>query len=69
MSEEKLDILLSRTEKIERGLYGDEDNGVKGLIKDSEDQDERIKKLEKSKWKERGIIGGLIMAWTYLKDF
>ena len=66
--EEKLDILLTRTERIERGLYGDEENGVKGLIHDHKTMDKRVAKIEKRHWYERGIWAGIGAVIAFFKQ-
>lgn len=58
-----------RLKRIEVGIYGDKEAGISGVIGTQKDQEKRLHKLEKTKWKERGIIGALVMAWTYIKEF
>lgn len=43
---------------IKRGVYGDEPNGVKGLITTDQEQHIRIKKLENTKNKVAWFIAG-----------
>lgn len=48
---------------IKRGIYGDPQNKVKGLIETDKDQEARIKSLEddrkKVKWTAAGLVVGL----------
>lgn len=43
---------------IKRGVYGDEANGVKGLIETDREQHQRIKKLEEVKSKAVWVVAG-----------
>lgn len=61
-SDEKLDKILGHVEKLNRGMYGDPDNGVPGLIKDNLDQEERIKSLEQGQKNFKYWIGGFSFA-------
>lgn len=71
--DDKIDKILGHVEKLSRGMYGDPDNGVKGLIKDNQDQEERIKSLEELKKKGVYMIAGVTLTWPiiwhYIKTF
>lgn len=67
--DEKLDKILSKVEKIDRGMYGDPDNGVPGLIKDNQDQEERILALEDSQKKVKYWIAGFSVTVPALIAF
>lgn len=45
---------------IKRGVYGDEPNGVKGLIQTDKEQHTRIKKLENGRNKFLWFGGGVL---------
>lgn len=61
---EEVLIMLKRIEgdvqTIKRGMYGDEQNNVKGLIALDDEKHRRIKKLEESKKKLLWFIGGAL---------
>lgn len=56
---------------IKRGVYGDPDNKVSGLIDTDREQHKRIKSLEESRKKALFFGGGLVAAfeglWHWLK--
>ena len=62
---DKLDEMSVRSERLERGMYGDMENGVRGLIQRQEDDErtstdliERINKIEyNNKLAWRGVSG------------
>lgn len=68
-SDEKLDKILEQVEKINRGVYGDKDNGVKGLIKENQDQEERIKSLEDTRKHAKYWVGGVTVAGSAVVVF
>lgn len=80
---EQLDTLNIRSERVERGMYGDPENNVKGLIQ-RQDEDEantndigvRLEKLEANKRtivKAAGWLGGgsasALALWQMLKQY
>lgn len=79
-SEEKIDCILKLCEKqgkdierINRGLYGDPDNKLPGLIDRQISDEGRIQKLEthndRQKWYLGGIGVALMIAWEVIGDF
>lgn len=66
MSLEEIARTLNRIEDevhtIKRGIYGDEPNHVKGLIKTDAEQEERIVKLEDARKKTLWMIGGGLLV-------
>lgn len=60
--EEKVDKILKHVEKMDRGIYGDLDNGTPGLIKENKNQEDRIVKLEESQKKIKYWIAGFSFA-------
>ena len=84
LSEEQIKVLLNSveetrktTDKIERGVYGDAANGVKGLIEHHRETDVRIGNIERwvtaSKMKVAYVSGfvaaimiGIRMFWEWL---
>jgi hypothetical protein len=50
---------------IKRGVYGDPENKVKGLIERQDSDEERIGKIEKRQWK----IGVLMAGGVAMVDF
>ena len=67
----RFDKLDSAIEEIRRGLYGDKQNGVKGLIDNRDEDHRRILKLEDTKkkmlWTGGGIIIAVELLWHSLK--
>lgn len=62
----------SELHTVKRGVYGDEPNGVKGLIKTDIEQHQRIKKLEERDKKYVYIGTGIVVcaeALHWLLDF
>jgi|GEM_PF-3632102 len=59
--------------KIDRGVYGDFENKVPGLIDTDKQQHKRIKSLEdtrkKAVWVGAGIIAALELAWHGFKEW
>lgn len=79
-SEEKLDACLRHLEtqgkaidRINRGLYGDPDNKLPGLIDRQISDETRIHKLElhndRQKWYAGGIFAVILTAWELVGDF
>jgi hypothetical protein len=63
--------LKTTVDKIERGVYGDEDNDVPGLLQNSRDHHRRIKVFEEIKKKAIWISAGVLLvaeAIHYLKE-
>lgn len=48
---EKLDLITEKVDNIKRGVYGEEINGSKGLMKRTEENERRIKKIEEKQYK------------------
>lgn len=63
--------LSSEIQTVKRGVYGDEPNGVLGLIQTDKEQHKRIKSLEGTRAKALWTFGGLIAAfeifWQLIK--
>lgn len=73
----------ARLEKMARGIYGDKENGQKGLIElQAEDQKKFVDvekkintvsgdllKVDKRSWKVLTAIGALIFAWEIISKF
>lgn len=57
---------------IKRGIYGDEQNRVKGLIDTDQEQHIRIKNLEETKKQAVWFFGGMLIVieivWQFLKE-
>lgn len=79
-SEEKLDACLRHLEtqgkaidKINRGLYGDPDNKLPGLIDRQITDETRILKLERHNDRQKWYLGGIgvavMIAWEMVGDF
>lgn len=66
------DHFMREVETIKRGIYGDEQNGVKGLIATDREQHNRIKKLEEFKARTIYTAGGMwlliMIVWETFKD-
>lgn len=60
--DKKFNGLNIKVDKLERGVYGDPDNKVKGLIDTDRDQHERIKSLEDTRKKGLWVGGGILLA-------
>lgn len=82
-TEEKIDHILRKVDKIDRGVYGDPDNGVDGLIKENKHQEVRLTALEVQvaehdkfrkdlKWWigkiAAGVSVGVGVVWTLIKQ-
>jgi hypothetical protein len=67
--EEKIDKILTHVEKLNRGMYGDPDNGVPGLIKENQDQEVRLKAVEENQKKVKYWIAGFSFAVPSLLYF
>ncbi len=56
---------------IKRGIYGDRENGVKGLIETDREQHARIVDLEQTKSKALWVGGGILVSievgWQFIK--
>jgi len=70
--------ILDEVHTINRGLYGDAKNGVKGLIIRQDEDDRRIEALEKEVgklkgfrnkviWTGAGFVAGLQGLWEFIK--
>lgn len=55
----KLDKIYEAVEKINRGLYGDADNKVPGLMQSHYELRDDVNKLKDDKKKQRWIIAGI----------
>ena len=60
--EDKLDKIIAKLETIERGVYGDPQNQVPGLIETDRSQDKRITALEDQNKKQKYTIAGIGLA-------
>jgi hypothetical protein len=82
-AEDKIDTILEHVKKLSRGMYGDPDNGLKGLIKENQEQESRLNALETKventekfqkdlKWWIGKIAAGVSVAvgvvWTLIKQ-
>jgi hypothetical protein len=67
--DDKLDRILQTVEKISRGVYGDPDNGVDGLIKENKDQEKRISALEDHQKKQKWMIAGVSFSVPVIIHF
>jgi hypothetical protein len=82
-TDEKIDHIMRKVDKIDRGVYGDPDNGVDGLIKENKDQEKRLFTLELQsqehekfrkdlKWWIGKVAAGVSLAcgivWTLIKQ-
>lgn len=65
----KLDQILGHLQKLNRGMYGDPDNGVKGLIKDNLDQEVRLKAVEDTQKKVKYWIAGFTVTVPVIIHF
>lgn len=65
--------LSNEVQTIKRGVYGDEENDVLGLITTDKLQHKRIKSLEDSRkkalWVGGTIIAGLELAWHGIQEW
>lgn len=76
MEKDELILILKRIEAevhtIKRGVYGDKDNDVKGLIQTDREQDARIRSLEDTKkqalWFGGGAIVIIELIWLVVKE-
>jgi len=70
---DKLDDLMKEVQSIKRGVYGDKDNGVNGLIHHQRDHLQRLIDLEESKkkaiWFGSGAIVVLTGIWHFLIEW
>lgn len=59
-------------ERINRGLYGDSDNKLPGLIERQIEDERRIDKLEKHHERQKWYLGGIgvsaLVAWEFISD-
>jgi hypothetical protein len=69
----KLNELMAEVQTIKRGVYGDKNNGVNGLIHHQRDHLQRIIDLEDSKkkavWFGAGAIAILQVLWHLVIDW
>jgi len=69
----RLNDIMVEVETIKRGVYGDEDNEVKGLIHHHRDHLDRIMHLEDTKkkaiWFGSGAIVFLQAGWHFLLEW
>jgi hypothetical protein len=72
-TDEKIDHIMRKVDKIDRGVYGDPDNGVDGLIKENKDQEKRLKSLEddgrKQKWMVAGFSFSVPVVVTLVREW
>jgi len=63
--------LETDVQTIKRGVYGDKENGVKGLIETDREQHGRIRDLEQTKskalWAGSGILVSIEVGWQIIK--
>jgi len=74
--------ILNEVHSLNRGLYGDPKNGVKGLIQRQDDDERRISQLEQDTkeikssvkgirnkliWSGAGFVAGLQALWEFVK--
>lgn len=72
----KFDVFAEETKKelanIKRGVYGDQVNGVKGLIERQNEDEERMDKMERVLYKTAVWLGviviGLDAIWNIVKS-
>lgn len=71
--ESKFNPLQTRVDDLYRGVYGDEQNSVPGLIDTDKSQHQRIKSLEdlrkKVLWIGAGIMVALEGLWHFFSEF
>lgn len=75
--EDKIDHIMKKVDKIDRGMYGDTDNKTPGLIdrqiKDEQDISDLKKEREKLKYWLTGFAAAVSMiltaAWHLLKEW
>lgn len=79
-SDEKIDAILKLCEtqgknidRINRGLYGDPDNKLPGLIDRQISDEDRIRRLERHNDRQKWYLGGIgvafMIAWEVVGDF
>lgn len=70
--EEKIDHIFNKVDKIDRGLYGDTENKVPGLMQKHYSLKEKVERLEdhrkKAVYYGSGLFVGLQFAWFFIKD-
>ena len=71
--EEKIDHILRKVDKIDRGLYGDVENKQEGLMQKHYEVATRVKDLEDQKTKAiywgTGLFAGLALTWEVIKKW
>ncbi len=67
--ERKQEFFMREVETIKRGIYGDEMNGVRGLMETDKEQHKRIKSLETDRSKFYWMGGGLAISWPVVWHF
>jgi hypothetical protein len=67
----KLDEIANEIATVKRGVYGDRDNKVLGLIDRTTDAEARLDAVDKRQWKAAAIIGGFLVGveivWNFFK--
>ena len=63
------DHFMREISTIKRGIYGDEENMVKGLIEIDREQHDRIRSLEQSKNKVYWFGSGFVLSWPLIYEF
>ena len=70
--DDKLEEILKTVNSIHRGVYGDPENKVLGLIDHRKDHEKRITNLEdtrkKALWYGSGALLALNAAYHFIKD-
>lgn len=63
--------IMDEVRTIKRGMYGDSENGVKGLIQRQEEDEKQIKELKgfrnKMIWAGSGLVLGVQGIWEFIK--
>lgn len=73
----RLDKILTEVEKINRGLYGDPENKVKGLMQEHYELKDDVQKIKENEKKKAWFIAafssgasfGLPYLWELVKNF
>lgn len=64
MSKEEYNKINEKLDKINRGLYGEDENDQQGLVDRVKALEELAEKLNNAKWYVLGIFGVMIAAWS-----
>jgi hypothetical protein len=68
----KIDLLIEKVDRINRGLYGDAENKQPGLMQDHYAIKDKVEKLEDHRKKAiyygSGLFVGLQVAWLLFKE-